>query len=135
MFPFSNEPLLLELYSDFLIKNNEEMKAVYFLSLARPSDYFMFTAITRVKGRIKELLFNKTSSNLYEKEYVYALEYDRIRQSMAVQIHEILELKQSFWREVSCTDPLMVSLQSTGSQIVSKMYELNVFYSKVNHVY
>ena len=111
------------------------MKAVYFLSLARPSDYFMFTAITRVKGRIKELLFNKTSSNLYEKEYVYALEYDRIRQSMAVQIHDILELKQSFWREVSCTDPLMVSLQSTGSQIVSKMYDLNIFYSKVNHMY
>jgi hypothetical protein len=50
---------------------------------------------------------------------------------VAVEINAILKLKLQFWREVSKETPRVSRMQALGDEIVAKMYDLNVFYSKV----
>lgn len=95
----------------------------------------MMSAIYRINGVVKQLIFHERSSNVQQNQYLYALQYDQLRKNMAIKIHEIIKLKQAFWKEVACTNPIMVSMQDTGSKIVKKMYELNVFYGKVSETY
>jgi hypothetical protein len=50
---------------------------------------------------------------------------------VAVEINSILKLKLQFWREVSKETPRVSRMQALGDEIIARMHDLNVFYSKV----
>ncbi len=82
----------------------------------------------RSEAKIIAFLNDENSSNVYEKEYVYALEYDHHCLHVITEIYEILKLKIKFWKEVAKEAPLLSKLQEAGCEIVTRMYDLNNFY-------
>jgi hypothetical protein len=54
------------------------INAIHFLSESKSMDYFFYIAKLRSIARIKRQLLDETSLNDYEKEYEYALTYDRL---------------------------------------------------------
>jgi hypothetical protein len=77
------------------------------------------------------MLIDLNSSNIYEKEFKYALKYDNLLLKLTMQIYEVVEIKLVFWHEAAKETPLMIKLQEEGLRIVDKMYELNIFYSEI----
>lgn len=95
-----------------------------------PLNYFSSVAKLRCEARVQAFLSDQNSSNVYEKEYVYALEYDHDCLHVITEIYEILKLKIRFWQEVAKEAPLLWKLQKAGCEVVTRMFELNMFYSE-----
>lgn len=65
-FPHSSDPLLFENYVKFLLKNEQVLKALYFLKKWSHSlSYYHWIAKLRCLSQIRRMLFNLDSSSLY----------------------------------------------------------------------
>ena len=124
------DPLLWECYVSFLIRNKEIINALHHVSLFKPKNYFGVVAQRKMEAAVKFYLLDVTSHLRYEKEYVYALEYDEQHLRLALMIHDILKAKISFWSEANREVPLMARLQTLGAFIVRQMHATNLFFCK-----
>lgn len=131
----SNDPLLSEMYIDFLIDNEQVTKALHYLSCWDAQGYFANCALLRCEARVVAFLEKENNANNFEKEYSYALEYDAHCLHVITEINAILQLKVAFWKEASREAPLLRSLQSNGCEVVRRMFELNCFYCDTVKLY
>lgn len=128
-FALSHDPVLLNFYIEELVAKKQISNALYYLIQWVPLNYFAGVTRLRCEAKVQHFLTDENSSNVYEKEYVYALEYDHHCLHVITEIYEILKLKIRFWKELGKEAPQLARLQEAGCEVVSRMYELNKFYS------
>jgi hypothetical protein len=87
MFRASSDPLFMENYIVFLIKQELVVYSLYWLTNWQAKGYFQNAAKLKSLTYIYNHLKNQDSSNPYSKEYEFALNYDTILLNLAIRIH------------------------------------------------